>query len=84
MCYSNNYLNINPQDSYVSPIKSKVACEQAVCLGKGWKNCEEREGKWKGATYFIVRGCERYGEIGLICPLIVMQEHSLQLKKLIS
>jgi len=23
----------------------EVACEQALCLGKEWKNCEEREGK---------------------------------------
>ena len=22
-----------------------LACEQALCLGKGWKNCKEREGK---------------------------------------
>ena len=48
--------------------------------GKGEKLV--RRGKGKGAAYFILRGRERCLEIGMIFPL--MQDHSLQLKKLIS
>ena len=28
-----------------STYRVMLACEQALCLGKGWKNREEREGK---------------------------------------
>ena len=33
------------ESSKISVEHACLACEQALCLGKGWKNCEEREGR---------------------------------------
>ena len=33
------------ESSKISVEHAWLACEQALCLGKGWKNCEEREGR---------------------------------------
>ena len=48
--YSSNTVDIKLSRRYLyiseNIVNPSLACEQALCLGKGWKNREEREGKW--------------------------------------